>query len=90
MLLQGSSTFDQRVDRSCGLYLVGRDSCIRLVVGSGSLPDRSITLGFENEVCRHESADFGIVLLADMAIVALCRSIRATWGRDRASGMAIG
>ena len=48
---------------------------IRLVVGSRSLLGHSIMLGFENEVCRHESADFGIVSLVDMAVVGLCGSI---------------
>ena len=48
---------------------------IRLAVGGGSLLDCLITLGFKNEVCRCESADFGIVSLVDMAVVGLCGSI---------------
>ena len=78
------------MDRSCGLYLVGRDSHIRLAVGGGSLPNCSITLGFGNKACRHELADFGIISLVDVAVVGLCGLIQVMWGRDRASGMVIG
>ena len=55
--------------------LWGVGTHIRLAVGGGSLLVHSITLGFENEACRQEAADFGIISLADVAMVGLCGSI---------------
>ena len=55
--------------------LWGVGACIRLAVGGGCLLDHAITLGFENEACRCELVDFGVISLADMAMVGLCGSI---------------
>ena len=44
---------------------------VGLVMGDGGVIDRSIKLGFENEVVEHDSVALGIVSLMNMAVVGL-------------------